>query len=312
MRNVLVTGSEGLIGRALVGLLERRGHTVQRFDLRARPEDPGRRDVLDPDALRGAIAGCAGLVHLAAVSRVIHGERDPELCWRTNVDGTRHVIEAALQSRLRPWVLFASSREVYGQPRRLPATEDAPLEPVNVYGRSKLAAERHVLGARGAGLRTGVVRLSNVYGSTADHADRVVPAFARGAAAGAALRVDGREHVFDFTHLDDTVRGLHALIEALDAGEADLPPIHLLTGVPTTLGALAELASAAGGGRSRIVDAPPRSFDVSHFHGDPSLSQRLLGWRAAIHVEEGVRRLVADFKRLLDGPRQHEGATGSA
>jgi nucleoside-diphosphate-sugar epimerase len=69
--------------------------------------------------------------------------------------------------------------------------------------------------------------------------------------------------------------------------------------VPTTLGALAELASAAGGGHSRLVEAPPRSFDVSHFHGDPSLSHRLLGWRAAIRVEEGVRRLVDDFKALL-------------
>ena len=309
MRKVLVTGSEGLIGRALSGLLERRGYAVQRFDLRAGPEASGRLDVLDAEALRGAVAGCAGVVHLAAVSRVIHGERDPDLCWRTNVEGTRHVLEAAVQGPSRPWVLFASSREVYGQPRRLPAAEDAPLEPINVYGRSKLAAERAVLEARGAGLRTGVVRLSNVYGSTVDHEDRVVPAFARGAAVGAALRVDGREHVFDFTHLDDTVRGLHALIEARAAGEADLPPIHLLTGTPTTLGALAELARAAGGGRSRITEAASRTFDVSHFHGDPSLSHRLLGWRASIRVEEGIRRLVDDFKALLEGRRRRAGAT---
>jgi nucleoside-diphosphate-sugar epimerase len=313
MRKVLVTGSEGLLGRALAGSLERRGYGVRRCDLRAPPGDPGRVDVLDAEALRGAAAGCAGIVHFAAVSRVIHGERDPHLCWLTNVDGTRRVIEAASQGRPRPWLLFSSSREVYGQPRHLPATEDAPLAPVNIYGRSKVAAEQAVsLAARELGLRTAVVRLSNVYGSTADHPDRVVPAFARAAASGAALRVDGRDHAFDFTHLDDTVLGLHAVIEALEAGEGGLPPIHLLTGTPTTLGALAELANAAGGGRSRIAEAPPRAFDVSRFHGDPALARRLLGWRAAIPVEDGVQRLVGAFQALLAGADRPTRATEEA
>ena len=104
--------------------------------------------------------------------------------------------------------------------------------------------------------------------------------------------------MFDFTHLDDTLRGIAAVIDALEGGETALPPIQLVTGQPTTLGALAELASAAGGGRSRIVTAPSRDYDVSRFHGDPSLAHRLLGWRAAISIEDGVRRLVADFKAL--------------
>lgn len=146
---------------------------------------------------------------------------------------------------------------------------------------------------------TAVVRLSNVYGATDDHPDRVVPAFARAAASGAEMRVDGRNHVFDFTHLDDTIRGISAVITKLEAGEIALPAIQLVTGRPTTLGVLAELANAAGGEGSRIVAAPSRDYDVSGFCGDPPLAHRLLGWRAEISIEDGVRRLVNDFKALL-------------
>jgi UDP-glucose 4-epimerase len=236
-----------------------------------------RGDILDRAAVERAIDGCIGVVHLAAVSRVIDGERAPEVCWRTNVDGTRNVIEAALAELRRPWVIYASSREVYGQPGALPASEDAALAPVNIYGRSKVAAED--LTAK-ADLVTAIVRFSNVYGWVGDHADRVVPAFARQAAAGLPLRVDGSGHTFDFTHLDDTVRGVLAVVAQLEAG-ATLPPLHFVTGTPTTLGHLASLAVELAGAGSPVVEGAPRSFDVSRFHGDPSRAAAVLGWRPA-------------------------------
>ena len=152
-----------------------------------------------------------------------------------------------------------------------------------------------VLGAREHGLATAVVRLSNVYGTTDDHHDRVVPAFARGAAEGRQLRVDGRGHTFDFTHLDDTVDGLVRMIGLLEDGEAP-PPVHFLTGRPTTLGELAELAVRTAGSPSTIRDAPPRSYDVSHFYGDPARARSLLGWEPTTAIEEGVARLVAAFQ----------------
>ncbi len=76
-----------------------------------------------------------------------------------------------------PWVLFTSSREVYGQPDDLPATEATALRPMNVYGRSKVAGEQIAQAALRRGLRTAVVWLANVYGATGDHVDRVVPTF---------------------------------------------------------------------------------------------------------------------------------------
>jgi nucleoside-diphosphate-sugar epimerase len=302
VRSVLVTGSEGLVGGGLVPALQRAGYEVRGYDLRG-VVPAARADVLDPEALQRAARGCAGIVHLAAVSRVVSGEQQVDLCRLTNVDGTANVLRAARGQERPPWVLLASSREVYGQPGRLPADEDCPIAPVNAYGRSKAEAERRIADARAGGLVAAIVRLSNVYGSATDHADRVVPAFARAAARGAPVRIDGADRTFDFTHVDDVARGLVAIVGALEAGEARLPAIHLVTGRPTTLGRLAELAVAASGGRSGIRDGPPRSYDVARFWGDPSRARRLLDWSARVAIEDGLGRLVAEFRGLADqGP----------
>ncbi|MBN1770104.1 MAG: acetate--CoA ligase family protein [Deltaproteobacteria bacterium] len=294
MRPILVTGSAGLVGTAFVRAAGRAGLSLRRFDPRER-DAADRGDVRDPAALARAADGCGGIVHLAAVSRVVWAERDPATCRRTNVGGAANVLAAAAAQRPPAWVLLAGSREVYGRAARLPADEDTPAAPVNVYGESKLAAERLVLEARAAGARVAVVRLSNVYGSTADHADRVAPAFARAAALGEPLVLEGPEHVFDFTHVDDVAAGLLELVRRLEGGTFDLPALHLVTGRPTSLRRLAELAVAAGGGHSAIREAAPRTFDVERFWGDPGRARAVLGWEARIQVEDGIARLVADF-----------------
>lgn len=270
-------------GAEVVGL-DRRGAT---------PNETG--DVRDPDAVRAAVDSAHGIIHLAAVSRVIWGERDPATCHSTNVDGTRNVLEAAAAAPRRPWVLFASSREVYGQAERLPVAEDAPHRPMNVYARTKVAGELLVEEFRMNGHRGATVRLSNVYGSVDDHPDRVLPAFAAAAARGAALRVEGTDHTFDFTHLDDTVRGLIALTELLQSGDRP-PPVHFVTGTSTTLGQAARLAIELAASSSTIAEAPPRTYDVSQFRGDPSRARSLLGWAPTVPLHQGLGRLIADFR----------------
>ena len=294
MKTIGITGSAGLIGTALLLRLRDRGYRVVPFDLHIPAAHAGHGDVLDRRRVQRLADACDGIVHLAAVSRVILGERDPQLCWATNVLGTQRVLDAALAASHRPWVIFASSREVYGQAQALPVAEDAPLCPVNVYGRSKVEAEHRVIEARARGLRTAILRFSNVYGSTHDHADRVVPAFARAAARGTTLRVDGSQHLFDFTHLSDTVAAILATLLRVEQGEA-LPPIHILTGRGTTLGDLAALAIAAGGKRSGYIEAPARSYDVARFVGDPTRAKQRLGFCASVSIAQGVARLVQAF-----------------
>ncbi len=249
----------------------------------------------DEEALRRAMRGCSGIVHLAAVSRVALAERDPAECQSTNVDGTRAVLAAAGEAAERPWVLLASSREVYGEPDELPVAETSPIRPLNAYGRSKAEAEALVAEAAGRGLRAAVVRLSNVYGSAQDHTDRVVPAFARAALRQGTIHVGGGHRVFDFTHVDDVVRGLRAIMERLDAG-ATLPPIQLVSGAGVSLGDLGRLAFEIAGSRAAIRERAAQDFEVSRFVGDPGRAREILGWEAKIPLRAGLERLIRHWR----------------
>jgi nucleoside-diphosphate-sugar epimerase len=285
---ILVTGSRGLIGSALVRRLQAAGWEVFGFDI------ADGLNVADAEAVAAAVSGCEGVVHLAAVSRVVWGERDPARCRLVNVTGTRNVLSAAARARRPPWVLAASSREVYGQAVSFPVGEAAELRPLNCYARSKVAAEKLVAASRDSRLRASVIRFSSVYGQVTDHADRVAPAFARLAALGGTLRIDGNETTLDFTHVNDVTAALQTAVEMLAAGNSRLPTLHLASGRGTSLPELAAIAIAAAG-RGQVKVGPGRSYDVRSFIGDPARAEQVLGWRAGIALEDGIADLVKHF-----------------
>lgn len=288
---VLVTGSSGLIGKALCGRLLEAGHEVVRFDLRDREAGY---NVLSPSEVASQVEGVDGIFHLAAVSRVIWGEKDPGQCWRTNVGGLANVISAAKSQKKVPWLVFASSREVYGEPTTFPVVETSPLVPVNVYGYAKVEGERLISVAREAGMKASTVRLANVFGSVEDWPDRVIPAFARAAAEGRELRVDGSNHTFDFTHTSDVSRGLASLAELMSSKEPAPPPIHFVGGKATTLGELASWAVKLGA--SGVREAPERAYDVGKFFGSYERARSILGWEPKANIEAMFAKLVEDFK----------------
>lgn len=294
---ILITGSRGLIGRSLVRRLASQGISFREFDVARSP----REDTREPAALAAALEEATGIIHLAAVSRVVGAQRDPVLTQAVNVEALQSLLGAMMKRPERPWLIFASSREVYGEAASLPVGEDSPLAPLNVYARSKVAGEQLVEEAREAGLVANIVRFSNVYGCIDDHADRVVPAFARTAACGGVLRLEGPENMFDFTHVDDAVRGLELQI-AVAAARETMPPIHLLTGEGTTLHALAAIAARTSSHDLDLEIAPPRKYDVARFVGDPTRAQSLLGWQARIDLPTGFTKLIEAFRSAAADP----------
>lgn len=295
MKRILVTGSEGLIGKNIKSELFKYGYELFSYDLKSG------NDICDTKKLESYISQCHGIIHLAAVSRVVWGENDPDLCWKTNSVASKNLIDMALLQKHKPWVLVTSSREVYGEPQYLPVSDTDPVDPINIYGRSKVAMEEAALNARELGLTIGIARLANVYGSIDDHHDRVLPAFCKAAVLGKPLRIDGFKNTFDFTHISDTISGLIQMVKKLDAGVSNLPPIHLLPGVPTTLEEAALMAIKSANSNSIILEAPSRSYDVSRFYGEPSNAIKYLNWQAKILPEQGIEMLVNEFKKELIG-----------
>lgn len=293
---ILITGSSGLIGSAMARVLSQYGHHIRPFDIRRRRFE----DVRNTKALREACHDVDGILHFAAVSRVVWAQRDPALCTAVNEGGLGNLCDALRSAGRVPWLIFASSREVYGQQSVLPVHESAELRPCNIYARSKLAGEELVLGLREHGFVTAVVRFSNVYGSVYDYPDRVVPAFARAAVAGGVLRVEGTANMLDFTYIADVTSGVLKLVERVSAGD-QLPPIHFTTGRGVTLGELAFLAQAQAQRSLEMQPHSPRDYDVSRFCGTTVRARELLDWVPRTSIEDGFAVLVRAYQQ---GPEQ--------
>lgn len=292
---IVVTGSSGLVGSILADRLRDRGDKPICVDIR---HGAGPVDILDPHALARTFPGADGVVHLAAVSRVAWGESHPELCDAINVEGTARVLEAVRQVGPDCWCVHASSREIYGDAPMSLVHEDAPKNPVNRYGLSKLESERLIAEAVDAGMRTAILRLSSVYGGRKDHPDRVVPSLTWRALQGEPLVITGAETFFDFVHVEDTVDGIIAAIDLLALGRDSLPPINLATGTATSLQQLAETVLSVTGSQAPLTVAAPRDFDVSGYCGSTERAQTVLGWKARHAIESGVREVAADFRRF--------------
>jgi len=95
METILITGSKGLIGTDLSNLLRKNNFNIKEFDIKHPTNSPHYGDICDAESLEKAAQGCIGIVHLAAISRVVWGQQQPELCWDTNVAATTNVIKAA-------------------------------------------------------------------------------------------------------------------------------------------------------------------------------------------------------------------------
>lgn len=291
---IAVTGSSGLIGRTLTRELEADGYEIVKIDIR----NPGYVcDIANKAQLHSTLDGCEGIIHLAAVSRVAEAQEHPIRTWQSNVEGTSNVLNAVLeqQSERRPWLIHASSREVYGNQPQQAIDESTPMNPLNIYGRSKAACETLIHSAQDAGANVSILRFANVYGDIFDYPDRVIPAFSSASAQGTTLRVDDARTCMDFTHVDDVAQGIAQAIKLLELGENNLPPIHFATGEGTTLGTLAQMAVKASGNVCEINEVAARKSSVSCFIGDPARARELLGWEHQTSLDEGFSRMVDGY-----------------
>ena len=189
MSLVLITGATGMIGPRVVEEFVRAGFGVRTLSSEAALDgllpagvEARTGDVADVAAVRSAVDGCERVVHLAALLHLVDpSPRLREAYERTNVEGTRVVVEAAREAGVRR-VVFSSTIAVYGEAAGRVLSEDVPLDPRTLYAVTKAAAERVVFDARcPGGEPLGVVlRPGSVYGARVKgNYRRLVQALAR-------------------------------------------------------------------------------------------------------------------------------------
>src|SRR5262245_16842998 len=322
---VLVTGGNGFLGRALVSELKGRGHQVSSAGRRPSPELAAKGvrtltcDLRNREHVERAIEGHEAVVHAAALTG-IHGSRED--FERTNVEGTRFVLEACRASGVRTLVYTSSPSVVFDGRDHRGADESLPYPRryLAAYPATKAAAEREVLAANGPRLATLALRPHLVLGPGDQN---LMPRLVARARAGKLAVVgDGRNEV-SFTWLDNAAAAHADALERLEPGGkgagrayfvAQKEPVALWTWlaelfrsagippparhVPRTLaylgGTLCELAWKL----ARRSSEPPMTrflalqLATSHSYAIAAL-ERDLGYAERVTTAEATERLVA-------------------
>ena len=296
---ILITGSSGFIGSALKRLLGEKGIEIITYDIKENPMD----DVRNFSSLQAKLISVDGVVHLAAVSRVKIAHENPLECINTNIGGTINVLESVrefISENGRPWVIFGSSREVYGEPVKLPVVETSHRKAINVYGVSKLSGEELCkVYAENYGLKTRVLRFSNVYTGVNDHLDRVIPKFILQAFNREDLVINGLgEEIFDFTYITDTVQGIWGCIQEIERNSHLFDDFNISSGIPISLVDLAELIIKKTESSSKVKYTASRSYDVSKFYADPAKARKKLGFAPKIALENGINLAIKELKSI--------------
>lgn len=323
MARYLVTGGAGFIGSHVVDALAARGDRVRvvddlstgrRENLSGRPEV----ELLEADLARRqvaqeAAAGVDRVVHLAAAPSVPRSIREPRRAHRANVEATHELLLAARDAGVRR-VVLASSSSVYGESETLPKHEGMRPAPLSPYALHKLIGEQYAaLFSRLYGLETVALRFFNVFGprqSPQSQYSGVISLFTAALLAGRPPTIHGDgEQTRDFTYVDDAVRGV---LRACDAPAASGRAVNVARGDRTSVNALYAALQRAAGVTLPARHAEPRPGDVRHSQADVTLARDLLGFAAAVPVEEGLGRTVAwQRERGEAGPSGIPGRSGA-
>jgi nucleoside-diphosphate-sugar epimerase len=258
-------------------------------------------DLRDPEACRSACRGVRLVFHQAALGSVPRSLADPATTFAVNLAvnlaGTANLLAAAREAGAVR-VVYASSSSVYGDSEVLPRREGEEGEALSPYAQSKQLAEEVAAGfGRFFGLEVVGLRYFNVYGprqSPAGPYAAVIPRFLAAYAAGRPPEIHGDgSQSRDFTYVADVVEAnlLAAAAPAAACGRA----YNVGSGRTTTVADLARLLKDLAGGGPEPLLGPPRPGDVMHSHADLGDAGRVLGYRPAWSLEEGLRETAAWF-----------------
>lgn len=313
-KRVLVTGGLGFIGSNLARALQEAGAEVTIFDALI-PQHGGDPynvqglesalrvvvgDMRDMDALLPVVKGQDYIFHLAG--QVSHGDsmREPELDLAVNCTATIKLVEACRYHNPNAVLVNTSTRQVYGRPQFLPVTEEHPIEPVDVNGINKLAAEYyHLLYHRVYDLRSTVLRLTNTYGprqQIKNERQGMAGVFMNRALRGQNLKLFGTgEQLRDFNYVDDVVEALllaattpacYGKVFNLGADER-----HSLLNFCTILKDLCSIAY-------EVVPFPAdrKLIDIGDYYGSYARFFEATGWQPRVTLADGLRRSIDFFR----------------
>jgi len=296
---VLITGSQGFIGRNLSTYLEERGYEVLKADISGDAEI--RVDVSNFDECADKLMNLQfdAVVHLAAIANVPKCLEDLHRCFTVNSFGTLNMLEIASRKNVERFI-YSSSANVYGVPVELPVKETTPLNPRTPYDYSKVASEKLVeCYSKVKNLKVVVFRSWKLFGEH-DVETTAIPRFIKACLKGEPLTLyNAGKDTTDPTYI---LNFCHAVDLALKRNEAVGEVFNLGTGNEISIRELAEKIRKLTGSDSELRILPPRTeAEKEPMRSYPSVEKikRTLGYKPIIGLEEGLRRTIKFYREKL-------------
>ncbi len=305
---VLITGGAGFIGSNIADELLTAGHTVHvlddlstgfsenisegitlhKFDIRsdeaAELIENGEYDIL---------------CHHAAQMDVRRSVREPQFDADVNIKGTLNILEAAVKGKVKRVIYASTGGAVYGEPLYIPVKEDHPINPICHYGISKHTVEHYLyLYKYLYNLGYVVLRYPNVYGPRQNPFGEagVTAIFTVKYLSGNAPVINGDgQQLRDYVHVKDIAR---ANIAAMDLSRTDIVGeiFNIGWGIGSSVEDLDRIIRGYSGTDLLPTYGPSLAEEILKVALDPTKANTVLGWKAEIPFEEGLKDLVEFHK----------------
>jgi len=314
---VLITGGLGFIGSNLARRLAGLGADITLIDSLI-PEYGGNlfnieglrdrmhvniSDVRDTHSLRPLVRGKDYLFNLAGQTSHLDSMVNPVPDLEINCGAQLSILETCRACNPEIKVVFASTRQIYGRPVSLPVNETHPLNPVDINGINKMAAEKyHLLYSDVYGIRATALRLTNTVGPRMrikDARQTFVGLWVRRLLEQKPIEVWGGKQLRDFTDVEDAV---DALLLVAASASAKGQVYNLGGSEVIELAGLAKLMVEINGqGEYTVCDFPAdrRPIDIGDYYADFSKIRSELGWTPQRTLRQTIESLLAYYREFL-------------
>lgn len=309
-RRVIVTGGAGFIGARVCRILQARGIRVGAIDnmlvhrpLLSRSEtyDPFECDIRDVSRIEYAFRSFEpdAVVHLAAIHHIPTCENDPREAMDVNVTGTQTILDAARRFGVRKLVI-ASSAAVYDWSDGPLVEYETPTKPTDVYSVGKITNENQaVIWAEKTAGTCAIARIFNVIGHDDPNGHLIPDILAQlgiqdGKITRAEIFLGNLEPKRDYTHAEDTARGVVALLDHTSRFSG-IEIFNVSYGAEFSVVELVGIMSDYFGKTIKISSDPARKRQIDRLHllGDTTRARSLLGWQAKIELPKAINDILS-------------------
>lgn len=286
-QKILITGSEGFIGKALCRRLSFSPGKYELYTLDRNGSGTNHRVVdITSNQLDLAITeiNADTIIHLAGNVSVKFSIENPLVDFKVNAMGTLAIVKSALKTRCRNLIYINSGGAIYDSSAQLPFDEKTPTKPVSPYGLSKLIGEQYLSLLADRYMSWTSLALSNCYGLVQEQRKGFIYSMWRDLSAGISPKIYGAAVSRDFIYIEDVLDAVELAIERPANCRINISSSRSVT--------LLELFSKV---RDTMVSSlepvilPSSSIEIADSCLDNSLAMDVLGWKPKVGIDEGLR-----------------------